>query len=293
MRRRIMTIEEAIPRALVGLAPRSRELYAPYLRLLADRHGPRRMDQIVASDIVELGVWAQAMAVRRSTSAGGASAREHAIAACRRLFDTAIADGYLFHNPAKAVRKPARRESRRTALTDDQVADVFGVVSDDETGLLTFLLETACRREGLLDLTPEKLHPARQTVLLDEKGSRVREQPVSATMMEYLQQPGCPVYPWTRRKLDSLWQRVRRSLPWADEAGLSTHWFRHTSITNIERTTRSPVLAAAFAGHTPNKFGATSTYIAAYGVPDVAWAFTQAFGGTHPLAPPGYTPFGL
>jgi hypothetical protein len=249
------------------------------------------MDQIVASDVVELGAWAQAMAVRRSTSAGGASAREHAIAACRRLFDTAIADGYLQHNPAKLVRKPARRESRRTALTDDQVTEVFSVVSDTETGLLAFLLETACRREGLLDLTPAKLHPARQTVLLDEKGSRIREQPVSAMMMEYLQQPDCPIYCWTRRKLDSLWDRVRHGLPWADEIRLSTHWFRHTTITNVERVTRSPVLAA-FAGHSPNRFGTTSTYIAAYGVPDVAWAFTQVFGGNHPLAPPGYTPYG-
>src|SRR5690242_14671689 len=124
MRRRIPTVEEAIPLALVGLAPNSRDLYAYYLQLLAERHGNRKIDQLVVSDVTELGVWAQAMAVRRRSSAGGASAREHAIAACRRLFDTAIADGYLQHNPAKAVRKPPRAESRRTALTDDQVAEV-------------------------------------------------------------------------------------------------------------------------------------------------------------------------
>ncbi|WP_030441422.1 tyrosine-type recombinase/integrase [Actinoplanes subtropicus] len=289
MRRRIPTIEEAIPRALVGLAPRSRDLYAYYLQLLADRHGHRKIDQLTVSDITELGAWVQAMAVRRRTSVNGTSAREHAIAACRRLFDTAIADGYLLHNPAKAVRKPPRGERRRTALTDDQVAEVFAVVRDEETGLLTFLLETACRREGLLGLTPEKLHPARQTVLLDEKGSRRREQPVSELMMEYLQQPACPIYSWTRRRLDSLWQRVRRDLPWANEIGLSTHWFRHTTITNVERVTRSPVLAAAFAGHRLSKFGATATYIAPYGVPDVAWAFTQVFGGTHPLVTPANT----
>jgi site-specific recombinase XerD len=286
MRKRVPTVEESIPPALVGLAPSSRELYSHYLRLLAERHGRRNIDQLTASDITELAVWAQAMAVRRSTSVNGASAREHAIAASRRLFDIAIADGHLQHNPAKAVRKPPRQESRRTALTDKQVAEVFTVVRDAETGLLTFLLETACRREGLLDLTPEKLHPARQTVLLDEKGGRVREQPVSLVMMEYLQQPTCPIYLWTRRRLDSLWTRVRRDLPWAGEIGLSTHWFRHTTITNVERVTRSPVLAAAFAGHRLSKFGATATYIAPYGVPDVAWAFTQLFGGTHPLATP-------
>jgi len=86
MRRRVPTVEEFIPRAMVGLAPRSRELYAFYLRPLAERHGRRKIDQLASSDITELGVWAQAMAVRRSTSVSGASAREHAIAARRRLF---------------------------------------------------------------------------------------------------------------------------------------------------------------------------------------------------------------
>lgn len=146
--------------------------------------------------------------------------------------------------------------------------------------MLTVLLETACRREGLLNLTPDKLRPARQAVLLDEKGSRVREQPVSLMMMEYLQQPGCPIYRWTRRRLDSLWARIRRELPWADELGLSTHWFRHTTITNVERTTRSYALAAAFAGHTLSGIGATPTYIAAYQQADIAWAFVEVFGGT-------------
>jgi hypothetical protein len=64
---------------------------------------------------------------------------------------------------------------------------------------------------------------------------------------------------------------------------LSTHWFRHTTITNVERATRSPVLAAAFAGHRLSKFGTTATYIAPYRVTEVAWAFTQVFGDTHPL----------
>jgi len=114
-----------------------------------------------------------------STSVSGASAREHAIAACLRLFDTAIADGHLQHNPAKAVRKPPRQESRRTALTHEQVAEVFGVVRDEETGLLTFLLETACRREGLLDLAPEKLHPARSCRSTSAFRSALFDQPTA------------------------------------------------------------------------------------------------------------------
>ena len=165
-------------------------------------------------------------------------------------------------NPAKLVDKARRPDSQRTALTDEQVADVFRVVRDEETALLMFLLETACRREGLLNLTPDMVRPARQAVMLDEKMSKVREQPISRTLLTYLQTPDCPLYGWTRRRLDSLWLRIRSELQWADEINLSTHWFRHTTITNVERVARSYALAAAFAGHSLTDVSATSTYIA-------------------------------
>jgi integrase/recombinase XerC len=290
MSRGAPTVAEVVPRSLAGLAPKSRDLYGAYLQLLIDMHGSREIDELVTSDITELGDRAQALAVRRSSSVNGASAREHAIAACRRLFETAITDGYLRHNPAKAVRKPRRPKSRRTPLTDEQVGDIFDVVSDDETGLLTFFLETACRREGLLNLTPDRLHPARQAVMLHEKGSREREQPVSAALMEHLQQPDCPIFGWTRRRLDGLWLRIRRRVAWAGEVGLSAHWLRHTTLHNIERVTGRPMLTAEFAGHAPSIFGTTAVYVAKYEIHDVAWAFTQLFGGTHPLVPPNYTP---
>lgn len=37
------------------------------------------------------------------------------------------------------------------------------------------LVETGCRREGLLNLRREDLLASRQTVVLDEKGSKRRE----------------------------------------------------------------------------------------------------------------------
>jgi integrase/recombinase XerC len=60
-----------------------------------------------------------------------------------------------------------------------------------------FLLETACRREGLLNLTPASLRPQRQTVLLDEKNTKIREQPISALIAEQLANPDGLLYGWT------------------------------------------------------------------------------------------------
>ena len=49
MRRRVPTVAEAIPRALVGLAPNSRDLYAYYLQMLAERHV---LNDVLGDDLV-------------------------------------------------------------------------------------------------------------------------------------------------------------------------------------------------------------------------------------------------
>jgi site-specific recombinase XerD len=53
-------------------------------------------------------------------------------------------------------------------------------------------------------------------------------------------------------------QRIQH-LAWAAELGVSAHWFRHTTITDIERIAGVRV-AAAYAGHSAGTFGVTGTY---------------------------------
>ena len=53
--------------------------------------------------------------------------------------------------------------------------------------------------------------------------------------------------------------RRMQHLPWAAELGVSAHWIRHTTITDIERIAGVRV-AAAYAGHSDGNFGVTGTY---------------------------------
>jgi integrase/recombinase XerC len=245
-----------------------------------ERHGSLRLDQVPPSLVAEFAASARRSALRRRGNQDGRSAEEHAITALRKLFATALLDGLIERNPAAAVPKPRRAPTGRHALSHDQVGQLFAAASDADTAILRFLLETACRREGLINLERRSLRPARQSVLLAEKGSRTREQPISRALLEYLDGGGCNLLMVTRRRLDGVWARVRRELPWAEELGVSSHWMRHTTISWVEEATSYSV-AAAFAGHTPTS--TTATYLQR-SITDVATAFSIVFGEPHPLA---------
>ncbi len=275
------TVAGWIPLALNTCTVSTATLYRRYLELFAGRHGDDEIASIRATHINDFATWVQTIAQRRSSSIDGRSAKEHAIAAVRKLFTVAMQNDIITGNPAKVVTKPRRHPTRRAAPTHEQLDDIFDVATDHETLLLRFLLETACRREGLLNLAPTSIHTARQTVILDEKHTQHREQPISAAVANELTDPACTLYTWTRRRLDTLWKRLGCELDWFAALGVTTHWFRHTTITSVEHRTGSYALAAAFAGHALP--GSTGTYINIT-VADVCWAFQQTGYGHHPLA---------
>ena len=141
------------------------------------------------------------------------------------------------------------------------------------------------------------VHESRQTLTLREKGGTDREQPISGTLLRAIlehyrarsPQPkdSAPVLyyrdrtPLTRRRYNTLFERLQRDVPWAGELGVSVHWLRHTSITTVERIT-SYAVAQKFAGHRPA--GATGTYSKA-SITEVAAAVALLTGEPHPLAP--------
>jgi integrase len=53
--------------------------------------------------------------------------------------------------------------------------------------------------------------------------------------------------------------RRLRATPWAAELGVSAHWLRHTTLTDIERIAGVRV-AGAYAGHSDSSFGVTGLY---------------------------------
>lgn len=212
----------------------------------------------------------------------GLYAQEHLTAAARTLFRRAVEEGCATSNPALPVEKPKRPDVSRHALSHAQVRELFETCErDEDTVILRFLVETGCRREGLLDPTPRDARPARQTVWLDEKNSARREQPVSRAMVLALLSEDCPMYDLTRRQMDGVWTRVRRQVPWAEDLGVSSHWIRRYAISNIEQVA-GYATAAAFAGHRLVR-GATASYVKV-GLPEVAAAFSRLWGEPHPCA---------
>lgn len=157
--------------------------------------------------------------------------------------------------------------------------------------------ETACRRGGALALTPADLDPDQCLIRLKEKGETVRWQPVSPTLMAYLQlhaeQRQAPAHGQllryadgraiTARRYDHLWARIGGHLPWVATQQISTHWLRHTTLTWVERNFGYAV-ARAYAGHTDSgNAGTTATYVRA-SLAEIATALAALTAEPHPLA---------
>jgi integrase/recombinase XerC len=265
----------------------TQRLYEPYWELLVKHLGDMAVQDITPGNIRIVAKIArdQQAGSRRRNHQNGFYAQEHLIAAARALFRWAVEEGVTTSNPALQVEKPKRPDVSRHALSHAQVQELFETCErDEDTVILRFLVETGCRREGLLNLTRRDVRPARQTVWLDEKNSARREQPVSRAMTFALLSDECPLYGLTRRQMDGVWARVRRQVPWAEDLGVSSHWMRHYAISSIEQVA-GYATAAAFAGHRLVR-GATASYVKV-GLPEVAAAFSQLWGEPHPAAPQG------
>ncbi len=248
------------------------------------------------------------MVVRRNAR-GGRGAVEHFVGALRCLYRHAEDDGLIDHadNPALKVDKPRRLPTTRFALSDQRLIEINRVAASTgpdpalDALLLRLHTETACRRGGGLGLRPRDLEPTQSLILLREKGGTFRWQPISPTLMEALQhhaaercrRPDLQLLryangnPITRRRYDTMWERLGKHLPWVLTQGLSTHWLRHTTLTWVERNFGEAV-AHAYAGHTDgsrDKGNSTAVYVQA-NLQEVATALSRLTGEPHRLASP-------
>ena len=147
----------------------------------------------------------------------------------------------------------------------------------------------------MLNLRLRDLDRARSTVWLREKFGIEREQPVSPSLLQALEAHSSsrgavtaddPVLrsrrglPITRRRYNTVFDRARPCLPWAERTPVSAHVLRHTAITTVERHAGFAV-AQAFAGHSASSV--TGTYTQAR-IGEVAQAVSVLTGEAHPLA---------
>lgn len=309
--RTVPTVAEFLPAVEAATTEGARKTYATYWQRLAETYGDRRVDDISSTDLKALVRSVQSAAVKRANARGGVGAAENCVAAMRAFWACAVADGFVKEDPTTPERlpKPKRPASRRRALTDDEISALWEITvsgGDDPTldALLFRLhLESGCRRGGALALRLRDIDTNRQLIRLREKGGTERWQPVSrpliVALVEHAHQRGAkelddPVLryrpqgrthigrPLTRKRYNTLVDRWRESLPWADELGVSIHWVRHTAITTVERIAGFGV-ARAFAGHRTSA-ETTTTYITAT-LSEVAAAVAAMTGEPHPLAP--------
>lgn len=300
------TFAEYVPVVAAAVSEGTKRAYGSYWNRVVEHWGQRRLDEPTPSEIEKLAEYVKAHVVARRNARGGRSAAEHLIAALRCLYKRAVADGFIAEadNPALKVAKPRRLPSTRRAVADTRLAEINEVAASTgndpalDTLLLRLHTETACRRGGALALRPVDLDPDQCLILLREKGDSVRWQPVSPTLMRYLQRhaeergataagqllryrDGAPI---TRRRYDHLWVRIGEHLPWVYVQQISTHWLRHTTLTWVERNF-GYAIARAYAGHSESggDAGTTATYVKAT-PQEIAAAVSALTNEPHPLA---------
>lgn len=231
------------------------------------------------------------------------------VGALRYFFRLAQIEGLLQpgYNPVSNVSKPPRAVGNRRAFTEAEYGELWATIvsGGDDPELDALLVETVAvtgaRREGLINLDVRDLRVVRGTLILREKYDTVVEQPATTDLVARLEEfarsrgarrPSDPVFCYadsvtrgaphrlTSRRFDTLHQRIQREIDWADDLGVTLHWWRHHAITTIERIAGTAV-AIRFARHTPKDV--TARYSTA-SFEEVCRAVGVMTGGQHPLA---------
>ena len=274
--RQIVLVRDIVEAQLARLPDHHR--YVKSLHRLLDWAGDLDAESIEAEDVLAWAKRARDEAVADPRARHGGGAQEAFILATRAAYVRAIRAGVVRRNPVDEVRMPSRPATRRTALGTEQLAQVrlalLARSRDPALDDLVFQLlrETACRRGGAIGLSRNDLGQATRTVRLIEKYDKQRWLPVSAHLMHRLvahadarEHPGCTRVLHRRDggHLNGKWfenfARRIQELPWAGEVGVSAHWLRHTTLTDIERVAGVRV-AAAYAGHAEGSLGVTGMY---------------------------------
>lgn len=262
------THAEFLPDVLAACPPTTVRTYRAGFDRLVATFGGLPLSDVRTGDLDQLSTRVQAdVAARLGTT--GVGAAHNLTDAARFFYRHAVALDLIRSNPATAMRTPARNTKARRALETSEmvaIADAVAMYARDpelDLLLLEFHRETAARQGGAVGLRLGDLRLDRPSVRLTEKGNKEREVPASRDLLRRMirlaEDRGAVAAsdhvlrspqrrPITRRKYNSLFSPARRRLAWAERLGVSIHWYRHTTLTDIARATNSRI-AAAYAGH--------------------------------------------
>ncbi len=254
-------------RAIAECPRASLSSYKTNFRRLAERFADVGVDAVTTAELSVLGQQIHAKSV--ADGGIGIGAESSFIHSARFFYRVAITDGVLRDNPAANLKMPRARRRVRRALSESELHDIYRVVMETSQDpsldilLLDFHRETAARRGGAVALRICDINLARRSVLLREKGGHEREAPASQDLLtriltlaqrrngtsgqdaafRYRNGQGL-----TRRRYNTIFKHVQQHLPWAMRVGVSVHWFRHTTLSDIS-TVAGIRVAAAYAGH--------------------------------------------
>ena len=271
------TVSDHVEMVRDRLRDGTRATYETYLSRFVAVHGDRRVADITFIDLEEFTMDVVKNRTKRRNSRNDV-VPENCVGALRNMFALAVKHGIRSDNPAELIDKARRvAQEPRTALRRNEIIELVNVTRRDSNDpdldvlLIRFMLETGCRRQGVLNLTVGDIDVNRNEVRLNEKGSAVRWQPVTAELiMELLahmksrpaannvkqvfrqrrrgsQQSHRPI---TRKRFETLTGYWKNALLWVSQRGVSVHWLRHTAVTSMDRIGGHAV-AELFAGHKP------------------------------------------
>ncbi|SFU08003.1 Site-specific recombinase XerC [Geodermatophilus amargosae] len=307
-----MTVATFAPRVRALCPPKSRDTYGAGFDRLVDQFGPTALEAVqtvelaelrdrIRRDVGEARVRSAELRGRQLRSydpdAHGHGAAENFVRSTRFFFRTAVRVGLLRASPAADLAAPDRPPAPERPLTESELAElrrIAGTTGQDpllDVLLLDFLRQTAARREGALNLRRAHLHHGQRAVTLTEKRGSTRTLPLGTALLARLDTlsrerggrlPQDHVFrfrdgtPLTRRRFNSLFDRLDRHSEWSEQLDVGAHWLRHTTLSDVAAVSGLRV-AQDYAGHRPRRSNTIERYTAV-DFEDLVAAYECLFG---------------
>ena len=304
-------VRDVIPRAISLCPPKSLSTYGAGFRRLEQAFGDLEVAKVSTLDLESLrnkvqhdvgqsivaSARARGRALRSYDPDGhGRGAAENLVRSMRFFFRVAVNDRHVVRSPALAVAIPRRPPAPERPLTPPELDDVFRVASSTGNDpvldrlLVLFLRHTACRREGCLNLVRNGLDHRHGRVTVSEKNGNARTLPLAPWLLADLDNFAVArgahagddhVFRYrdhhalTRRRFNTLFDRIDAETAWSEPLDVGAHWLRHTTLSDIAAVAGIRV-AEEYAGHA-NHDKTIYRYVSV-SFEDLADAYAAVFG---------------
>jgi site-specific recombinase XerD len=312
----VPTVAQLEPEVRAACSAKSLPSYGCHFRRLVERLGDLPVTEVTANHLCALRDETMAQAARRKLEraertgrplrsyehdAHGRGAGENAVRAYRFFFRYARKARHVRDNVAMDVEVPKRPPAPERPLLPEEleeIAVIWCTTGNDpelDTLLFEFHRKTAARREGGLNLRLGDLDERRGAITLTEKFGKTRELPYDADGLARLRRFATSrgataasdhVFrtrrgtPMSRRRYETIYDRLDQHTTWTERLDLGVHWIRHTTLDDI-RTVADVRVAATYAGHDDNSQETIARYNKVT-FEELAAAFEALFGPRFP-----------